>query len=187
MPITTSITEFVMNYHQLGYSGSELAPPEPQPEPELGSVLEPENDYTSLVITPICKHYKKELPCSKRDYEEQRLRMVDQLSICWDDSRHNTSVIGDLFGFWHHKNSVEIHVIEGVHSPLQRLATWSNNVGQGDRNVIILSPMICKIPWTTWENILGGASRGMGTSPVKKNLDKILEYLRTVRAVRNVK
>jgi hypothetical protein len=137
----------------------------------------------ALVITPVAQKFKKAgMPDSKRDYLEQCNRKCQGLPLCWDDSKNNTAMVGDLFGFWHYNNGVEIHQIKAVHSPLHRLGTWSDNVGQGDRNVIMLSPMICKIPWDIWfpEDKLGGAKRCMGTVPVKKNLDLIVAYVRGI-------
>ena len=137
----------------------------------------------ALVITPVAQKFKKAgMPDSKRDYLEQCNRKCQGLPLCWDDSKNNTASVGDLFGFWHHNNGVEIHQIKAVHSPLHRLDTWSDNVGQGDRNVIMLSPMICKIPWDIWfpEDKLGGAQRCMGTTSVLSNLDRIVAYVRGI-------
>jgi len=163
-----------------------LKGPVPLEAPKMAVPLKhnavPQMDFNeALLISPVAQKYKKKgEPDSRRDYEDQQLRLAEGLPMCWDDSKFNNSQPGDLFGFWSYKKHVEIYMVVSVHNPKHRLPTWSSNVGQGDRNVIMLSSRICKIPWETWESEdeLGGAKRCMGTASVKKNLDVILEYVR---------
>ena len=86
---------------------------------------------------------------SERDYLEQINRMKDGLPHVWDDSQHNTAVIGDFFGYVKNQKkidkerktdgSVELYKILDIKKPIDRLPTWSSNVGQEDRNVLCLS------------------------------------------------
>jgi hypothetical protein len=146
-----------------------------------GEVPLPIND--ALVISAIAKNFKTDgSPDSKKNYLEQCDRANRGLPLCWDDSQYNTAEVGDLFGFFHYKDSVEIHQIKAIHSPHHRLDTWSDNVGHADRNVLMLSPMICEIPWDTWasDDELGGRKRAQGSYPVKNNLDRIVAYVRGI-------
>jgi len=125
-----------------------------------------------LVITPISADKKNK---AHIDYEEQERRLQQGEPLLWDDSRFNQSEVGDLFGFWMYNNQVRIHVIEVVSDPINRLPSWSSNVGQGSRNVVQLSDRCVVISWSKWIE-LDGAKRCMGTSPVKKGRDAIIGY-----------
>ena len=147
---------------------------------ELNTKLNPIKLNDAIIITPIAQIYKPTgQPDSKKDYKEQCECVKKGHQLCWDDSRHTVSKVGDVFGFWHYKRRVEIHRIESVHHPSERLLSWSENVGQGDRQVLMLSQKICEIPWDTWvsDDMLGGAKRCMGTTAVKKNLNQIMTYI----------
>jgi hypothetical protein len=135
-------------------------------------------DDRSFIITPIAKKYKKEGPDSKKDYEEQIQRDLAGELVMWDDTKRNSSKIGDYFGFYRYKKHVSIRIINEIKNPYQRLETWSQNVGQGERNVLILSDEIIKIDWDKWIE-LEGAKRCMGTQAVKKNIDVIKRYINT--------
>jgi hypothetical protein len=101
-------------------------------------------DYqnSKLIITPVTVN-------SVRDYKEQLGRINEGLPHVWDDTKHNTAIVGDYFGYAMNQKkltsdlktdgSIEIYKIIGICRPSERLLSWSNNVGQGDRNVIILS------------------------------------------------
>ena len=125
-----------------------------------------------LVITPISADKTTK---ARIDYEEQEHRLQGGKPLLWDDSRYNQSREGDLFGFWMYKNQVRIHVVEAVFNPEKRLPSWSSNVGQGSRNVIQLSDRCVILPWSKWLQ-LDGAKRCMGTAPVKKGLNVIIEF-----------
>ena len=135
-------------------------------------------DDRSFIITPIAKKYKKVGPDSKRDYEEQIQRDLAGESVMWDDTKRNSSRIGDYFGFYRYKKHISIRIINEIKNPSQRLETWSQNVGQGERNVLILSDEIIKMDWDKWIE-LEGAKRCMGTQSVKKNIDVIKRYINT--------
>ena len=130
-----------------------------------------------LTISPIAKTYKKRgQPDSRRDYEEQMERKLNGESLMWDDTPQNSSHVGDYFGFYKYGSEVTIHMIIHIADSEKRLPSWRENIGQRNRNVIYLSREIVTIPWSDWLE-LGGARRSMGTAPVKKNLDKINDYI----------
>jgi len=95
----------------------------------------------------------------------------------WDDSKTNQARPGDLLGFYHHNNHIEIHLIIGIDKPTNRLPSWSDNVGQSDRNVVYLSskPMVV-IPWSVWLG-LDGTDTLRGTFQAHQGKDNILEYI----------
>ena len=133
--------------------------------------------HHALTISPIAKTYKKRgQPDSRRDYEEQMERKLNGESLMWDDTPQNSSHVGDYFGFYKYGSEVSIHMIIHIANPEKRLASWRDNIGQRNRNVLTLSKEIVTIPWSDWLEI-GGAKRSMGTSNVKKNLDKINDYI----------
>jgi hypothetical protein len=104
------------------------------------------------------------------------VRVSNQQDLVWDDSRFNKTQQGDLFGFWFYEQYVKVHVVQNVTSPSTRLESWSDNVGQEDRNVVTLSREYQIIKWDKWIE-LDGAKRCMGTAPVKKGRTQILNYL----------
>jgi hypothetical protein len=138
--------------------------------------LTPPSAREYLVITPISADKKNK---AHIDYEEQVQRLQKGQPLLWDDSQFNKSEIGDLFGFWMYNNQVRIHVIEAVSDPQNRMPSWSSNVGQGSRNVVQLSDRCVIISWSKWIE-LDGAKRCMGTAPVKKGLDAIIGYHRSM-------
>tara|TARA_B110000208_G_C11557467_1_gene354025 strand:- start:111 stop:551 length:441 start_codon:yes stop_codon:yes gene_type:complete len=101
-----------------------------------------------MIITPVSQS-KKSPP--RRDYEEQVERRKVGMTHMWDDSKSCHAVEGDLFAFIENSvkispksdaktdGKIEIFRINAIHSPDERLPTWSNNVGQTDRNVVELS------------------------------------------------
>ena len=100
-----------------------------------------EYQKSNLIITPVTS-------ISQKDYDEQVERIDDGLPHMWDDSKTNSAVIGDYFGYvWNQKKKgdtktdgkIILYKIIDVLKPDQRLPTWSNNVGQGYRNVIVLT------------------------------------------------
>ena len=144
-------------------------------------------DKPELIISPITSDEKKpslldgfftsdEKKPSRSDFIEQCQRVKHGLPLVWDDSSHNKARIGDKFGFWFYQKKIHIHTIIDVKNPKHRLDSWSENVGQGDRNVITLSNDYIIIPWDDWI-VLNGAKRCMGTAHVKKGLSEILNYI----------
>jgi len=142
----------------------------PTPDPYVVPVIEVPEGGRSLILTPISK---KALP----DYDEQKSRYLRGEQIMWDDSKTNRARPGDLLGFYHRKNQIEIHLIIGTDKPTNRLPSWSDNVGQSDRNVVYLSSEpIVVIPWSVWLE-LGGTSTLQGTFQARQGKDNILKYI----------
>jgi len=106
---------------------------------------------TSCIVTPVAKKYNPNKPCSLRDYEEQLRRCNDGKGMMWDDAKGNpTRKVGGLFCFVHNDKKVQVHLVTNIHPPSERAPSWSNNVGQGDRNVLMLSSPIATISWDIW-------------------------------------
>ena len=91
----------------------------------------------------------------------------------------NKSKVGDYFAFVQNDYCAQIHEIIDVLSPEHRLPTWSSNVGQQKRNVLMLSKTKCIIDWADWITI-GGPKKVQGTQSVKTNLQQILVYIDSV-------
>jgi hypothetical protein len=130
-----------------------------------------------LVLTPINKNKKSN---SNRDYREQLDRVSSGEKIwCWDDSHLNNANVGEYFGFYFYGIKVVIHKIDAVKSVNERLPSWSDNVGQGNRKVLELSDPIKVIDWNTWISV-GGAKRCMGTyrtTNLQRNHTEMFYYL----------
>jgi hypothetical protein len=131
-----------------------------------------------LVLTPINKNKKSN---SNMDYREQLNRVSSGEHIwCWDDSHLNNACAGEYFGFYFYGIKVIIHKITAVKSADERLPSWYDNVGQGDRKVLELSEPIEVIDWDTWVSV-GGAKRCMGTyrtTNLRENHEALFCYLR---------
>jgi hypothetical protein len=104
--------------------------------------------------------------------------------MCWDDHKQNNSQVGDIFGFYKGNVCVEIHRVDAVQDPSHRLSSWSNNVGlkQG-RNVLVLSSLLCGIPWSDWVTF-GWHTRGplLGTQRVANDQARV-HMIRYISAV----
>ena len=181
MVVTTSMEIFVEKYRQ-GRSQDfwnstkkyqKFITPSSEDSSEESSPVS-KCDTTQLIVTPISA---KKSSKAKIDYEEQCHRVKQNLPLVWDDSMHNKSRVGDKFGFWFYNEKVHIHTIVSISSPADRLPSWSENVGQGDRKVVTLSKDYVVIPWEKWIE-LDGKKRCMGTSHVLKGLENILEYVK---------
>ncbi len=127
-----------------------------------------------LILTPIAKERRTSESDSKRDYEEQLERVANGGAWMWDDvspsrSQHKAQV-GDDFGFVFNGDKVRIHKVIEVHDPSQRLPSWSANVGQGDRYVLVLSDMIREYSWDEWLS-KGGLKKVQGTLHARQHLD----------------
>jgi len=110
-------------------------------------------DTTGILITPVARVIKSKKagsPDSRRDYDEQCVRFSRGQPMCWDDDKHNCTKIGDMFGFYKGGECVEMHRVEAVQNPSHRLPSWSDNVGQQGRNVLMLSCPLCIVPWCDW-------------------------------------
>ena len=149
-----------------------MFPPREPAYPPSNCIFEGMTIGGELLVSPISANKKSK---GYIDYREQVDRVAQGKTMFWDDAKGNTAKKGDFFGFYHYKEAIEIYEIEDVHSPEHRLASWSDNVGQTDRNVIALSDKICEIPWDTWIE-LGGRSRCQGTSWTRSSLLTILDW-----------
>lgn len=145
------------------------------------------DNYCHLTITPISKDIKSP---SYIDYNEQLSRVLnEEFQWCWDDSRYNKAKIGDYFAFYFHGMRVVIHKILDVKPPSERLPSWSKNVGQGDRNVLVLSQPMLEITWIEWQ-LMGGPESKMGTyttTDLSYSSPRLYQYLRSVLETPNPK
>ena len=122
-----------------------------------------------FIITPIAKNYKTAAEIArgradpKRDYEEQKrlsqsvlFQLNGEETWCWDDSDPDHAAtgvpakVGDLFGFYFYGEKVIVHEVVDVADPAYRLESWAANIGQRNRNVLILSAPIGIIGWDRW-------------------------------------
>lgn len=104
-------------------------------------------NYDRIILTPISKTYNKKPPCSKKDYDEQKLRVKNGKSLMWDDTPNNKSKAGDIFIFVHNRTKLEVHTITKVMNYTDRLITWTRDKNHEKRNVLILNsePIIISI------------------------------------------
>jgi hypothetical protein len=101
-----------------------------------------------LTITPINKLLKEK---SNIDFRELLERIyTGELNWCWDDGVYNKAKAGEYFAFMFYGKKVIIHKILAVKPPSERLPSWSQNVGQTDRNVLELSEPLKEISWNEW-------------------------------------
>tara|TARA_B100000768_G_scaffold181525_1_gene204901 strand:+ start:2690 stop:3220 length:531 start_codon:yes stop_codon:yes gene_type:complete len=125
------------------------------------------------IISPISKNKKSK---GLKDYNEQIFRYKNGETIMWDDAKNNpTKKPGGLFGFVHNGKRVEIHIITNIYNPIERLSSWSDNVGQSDRNVLILTKKLIEINWKQWVN-LGCPKKVQGTTRVVTAKKKLTSY-----------
>jgi hypothetical protein len=126
------------------------------------------------VVTPINKNNKSK---SNIDYNEQQKRLLNTEIQMWDDCKGNPSKnIGGLFGFVHNGVRVELHIITSINNPTNRLESWSYNVGQSDRNVLLLTPCITIIKWEKWLE-LGCPRKIQGTSRIVSAHNNLIGYI----------
>lgn len=100
----------------------------------------------NMVLTPVAQGIKS---ASNRDYNDQIFRRNNGLMHCWDDSKENNAVKGDIFGYVDNclnirpgvktPGKIEFFKIINIYDSKFRLPQWSENVGQSDRNVVELS------------------------------------------------
>ena len=135
-------------------------------------------DSTRIVISPINQNSKSN---SCIDYNEQLERIANNKQLMWDDTKFNKQIKGGLFIFcknrtMQYKGSVHIHIVEEVYPPSERLPSWSNNVGQGDRNVLFISTKSVHYDWDKWIN-MGGPKKVQGTAHIIKNKKNIIDHI----------
>jgi len=133
------------------------------------------NLTNKALVSPINKNSRSK---GNRDYQEQCVRGRDGNQLMWDDAKGNpTNEPGGVFGFIHNFDRVEIHMITKICTTDDRLPSWSDNVGQTDRKVLMLSPLVCVINWVDWIE-LGGAKKVQGTTRVVGAHDRLSQLLR---------
>jgi hypothetical protein len=129
------------------------------------------------VVSPINKNLKSK---SSIDYDEQKSRSDKMEQIMWDDVKGNpTKTIGGLFGFVRNSIYIEFHIVTEIHLPENRLESWSENVGQTDRNVLYLSDKIYTMDWKTWLE-LGCAKKIQGTSRVVSAHESLTNFFKNM-------
>lgn len=142
-------------------------------------------DNPSMIVTPVAMGAKS---ASRRDWLEQVQRRQNGEMHVWDDSKQNCASKGDLFAYVENsvklkddqksKGFIEVFVIKKVYSPEYRLPSWSENVGQGDRNVVELSAEpIYSGTMVEWKEQLGYAERYCVQGTIHLNNNKISGYL----------
>ena len=142
-------------------------------------------DNASMIVTPVAMGAKS---ASRRDWLEQVQRRQNGEMHVWDDSKQNCASKGDLFAYVENsvklkdgqksKGFIEVFVIKDVYSPEHRLPSWSNNVGQGDRNVVELSAEpIYSGTMVEWKEQLGYAERYCVQGTIHLSNNKISGYL----------
>jgi len=143
-----------------------------------------------ITVTPVSKTQKKQTltvdgkasPDSRRDYSEQLDRLRQGQVMCWDDADANKTRPGDMFGFRHQDDRVEIHQVVEVNSTDHRLPSWSRNVGHSARNVLILTNPLYTMKWDEWVQFDWHASGPLlGTQRVANDeiRTKILNHINT--------
>jgi len=127
------------------------------------------------IVSPINKNRKSN---SHRDYLEQQERFEHDQQMMWDDAKSNpTKVRGGFFGFVRNFKRVEFHRIADIKSPHNRLVSWSDNVGQSDRNVLILEDSFYTMQWEEWIG-LGCPKKIQGTARVVGAHERLSRFLK---------
>jgi len=134
-------------------SGSQC-PPQPLRSRQLKDKKEQHKTMSSYnpsvisIATPINKLIKS---ASNKDYQEQQERARRNMQLMWDDAKGNpTKTVGGAFAFVQNGIKAEFHIIEKICPPTERLESWSANVGQGDRKVLMLSTCVKTVTWEEW-------------------------------------
>ena len=138
-----------------------VAPPAVAPNTENA---EPEYP-SSITITPISGNHRNK---SWIDFDEQlTINSHNDYNWNWDDEPGNSTRPGGLFAFWLIASSMRpegkliIHIVNDFKSPSHRLSSWSQNVGQGNRNVLQLSAPIFELTEDEWKK-MGGSKEKTG-------------------------
>ena len=119
---------------------------------KLNTKLQKNNDQ--ITITPISKDIKR---LSNIDYQEQ----LKSKNWCWDEapSEHTSINLspkkGQLFAFYFPKIKIIIHRVTDILEPTNRLPSWSHNVGQSDRKVLMLTKPLKTFTYEEWCTIKG--------------------------------
>ena len=116
---------------------------------------------SQITITPISKDPTRP---SHIDYQEQ-LRTTNW---CWDEAppEHTTTNLrpkeGQPFGFYFPGIKITFHRVIEILEPTNRLDSWSENVGQTNRKVLMLTKPLKTFTYEEWCNI-GGQRKKQGT------------------------
>jgi len=139
------------------------------------STVDDEFGLGEIIVSPISKDDTKP---SAIDYEEQQERFRHHQQMMWDDAKSNpTKVSGGFFGFVRNFKRVEFHRITDIKSPHNRLVSWSDNVGQSDRNVLTLSNRFYTMLWEEWIG-LGCPKKIQGTTRVVGAHERLSRFLK---------
>ena len=150
--------------------------------------VSPIKEDACMVVTPVSVSTKS---AARRDWLEQVQRRKEGKQHVWDDSKQNHAEEGDLFAYVENSRKmgenqkslgwIEVYIIQAVHSPTCRLESWSENVGQGNRNVVELSSEpIYKGSMVEWKAILGYAERYCVQGTIHLKHERIKEYLNKI-------
>ena len=132
---------------------------------------------TKIIVTPITIK-------SNLDFVEQQNRFNNGEDMMWDDAKNNpTKFPYGLFGFVHNNKHVDIHMITRISDTTKRLESWSNNIGQNNRNVLMLTPKLETIKWDEWLRLGGTIIRGTtrivaAHEKMSSHLKKLLKHIR---------
>jgi len=166
------------------------------------SESEAEHRTRQVICTPITNKVKSERqrrqlkPCPRTDYLEQKMRnepiLNGDLFWCWDDGPQNKARVGDVFIFWDYNGVGKggpgnpwgggdfiFHEVQAVCDPSNRLPSWSNNIGQQNRNVLQLSPPKMTL---TYEQMIeyGAKPQYHGTKYPKAGFHRDSELMRLI-------
>ena len=155
-----------------------------------------------VICTPITNKVKSEKqrrqgkPCPRTDYLEQKKRnepiLNGDLFWVWDDGPQNKARVVDVFIFWDYNGDGRggpgnpwaggdfiFHEVLEVCDPSNRLPSWSNNIGQQNRNVLQLSPPKMKL---TYEEMIkyGAKPQYHGTKYPKAGFHRDSELMRLI-------
>jgi hypothetical protein len=160
-----------------------------------------EHRTRQVICTPITHKAKKVRqrqlkPCPRTDYLEQKIRnepiLNGELFWCWDDGPQNKARVGDVFIFWDYNGVGKggpgnpwgggdfiFHEVEAVCDPSNRLPSWSNNIGQQNRNVLQLSPPKMSL---TYKQMIdyGAKPQYHGTKYLKTGFHRDSELMRLI-------
>ena len=116
---------------------------------------------SQITITPISKDPTRP---SNIDYQEQ----LESNNWCWDEAppEHTTTNLrpkkGQLFAFYFPNIKITFHRVTEILEPTNRLESWSENVGQTNRKVLMLTNPLKTFTYEEWCNI-GGQRKKQGT------------------------
>jgi hypothetical protein len=140
---------------------------------------------SSIILTPInlIKPSTEYGEKARTDYLREKPLFTHGVAK-WDDSKFNSAVIGDMFGFVHqNENRVEVFEIVGITNMINRPDYWDIKEHL-DRNVLHLSPIKSELRWTEYKQLAGYKENYSirGTTKSKWNL-KLNQYINDKQTV----